>query len=205
MIIVSIGIITTIIFQISLSFGDYGLNVKGSKFNLTNSSEENAIEIRPRKNFFKTLKMYENILLYIYSRVLSTIATVYIPLWLNEITGVELVALVPLVSFIVSFLSSLPMDYLIRWCGNNSMYFLGIAITEIGCILIEINFDSSKAHFYIIASCLGAGSSITMVCSLCSIADMIANHSDQSGSVYSIVTTADKFISGIIILIIQTQ
>lgn len=145
--------------------------------------------------------------MYIFSRILSTLGSVYLPLWLNEVHGVELVALVPLVSYMISFLSSLPMDYLIRCFGNNVMYFAGLVICIIGCIQIEIitSADSSKVMFYLIASCLGAGSSISMVCSLCSIADMVADHSEQSGSVYSIVTTADKLISGVIIMAIQTM
>lgn len=201
----SIGILMVAVFQSSLIFGDYSSSLKQSSKVCKSNDNENQLKQRPRKNFFKSLEMYQNSLLYIYSRVLSVLAIVYIPLWLDEHTGVNLVAVVPLISYIVSFLSSLPMDYFIRWFGHNFMYLSGVLIYIIGCILIEMNHDSSNTMFYIIASCLGAGSSITTVCSLCSIADMVADHSDQSGSVYSIVSTADKLILGIFIMAIQTK
>lgn len=167
----------------------------------------NELKQHPHKNFFKSCKMYQNSLLYIYSRVLSTLSSVYIPLWLNEVCGVELVALIPLVSYVVSFLSSLPMDHFIRWFGHRVIYLLGVLISIVGCILIELSSDNdpSRAIIYAIACCLGAGSSITMVCSLCSIADMIADHPDQSGLVYSTITTADKLIVGVMIMAIQMR
>lgn len=201
----SISIVIVIVFQLSLKFGDYSLRLKQSSKVCKSNDTENQLKQRPRKNFFKSLEMYQNSLLYIFSRVLSVLTAVYIPFWLNEHTGVNLVAVVPLVSYIVSFLSSLPMDYFIRWFGHNVMYLSGVLICIIGCILIEMSPDSSNTLFYIIASCLGAGSSISTVCSLCSIADMVADHSDQSASVYSIVTTADKLIFGIFIMAIQTK
>lgn len=202
----SIGIITVAIFQSSLIFGDYSFRLKQSSKVCKSNDNENQLKKQHRKNFFKSLEMYQNSLLYIYSRVISVMTIVYIPLWLNEHTGVNLVAVVPLTSYIVSFLSSLPMDYFIRWFGHNFMYLSGVLICIIGCILIEMSHhDSSNIMFYVIACCLGAGSSITTICSLCSIADMVADHSHQSGSIYSIVSTADKLILGIFIMAIQTK
>lgn len=43
-----------------------------------------------------------------------------------------------------------------------------------------------------------------MISSLCLIANMIGKHADQSGSVYSAVTFADKLITGVAILIIES-
>lgn len=44
-----------------------------------------------------------------------------------------------------------------------------------------------------------------MVTSLCITADMIGSHSNQSGVVYSIVTFADKLITGIAVVIIENK
>lgn len=51
----------------------------------------------------------------------------------------------------------------------------------------------------------GAGGSITMVTSLCITAEMIGSYSNQSGVVYSIVTFADKLITGIAVVIIENK
>ncbi|KPJ07620.1 putative MFS-type transporter C19orf28 [Papilio machaon] len=48
-----------------------------------------------------------------------------------------------------------------------------------------------------------AGSSITLVSSLCVTADLIGPHSHQGASVYSIVTFADKLVTGIAVVAIE--
>lgn len=206
LIIALIGAVATVIFQISLTFGDYSVRQQQPV------RIESDVETMPyiniqRKNFLKIPEMYQNTLLYVYSRVLITIASVYIPLWLNEHTGVELVAIVPMISYIVSFVSSLPMDKTIRCFGHKVTYLSGVLIFIVGCILVEIssNFESPRVIFFATACLFGAGSSITMICSLCLIADMIADHTEQSGYVYAVVTTADKLIAGILIMAIQMQ
>ena len=197
----------TAIFQLSLTFGHYTKHSLRYK----RLEEENCTELqrfeRRRKNFFKLPEMYLNTLLYIFSRVVATIASVYIPLWLNEQSGVELVALVPLASYVASFLASLPTDYFIRRFGHNSMYMAGVIVTVLGSILVEVIHDveSSKALYYIIGACFGIGGSVTLTCSLCLIADMLADDSNQSGIVYSTVTTGDKLICGILIMAIQSK
>lgn len=55
-----------------------------------------------------------------------------------------------------------------------------------------------------IAILIGSGSSITMISSLCITADMIGKHSNQSGFIYSAVTFADKLITEIVVIIIET-
>lgn len=43
-----------------------------------------------------------------------------------------------------------------------------------------------------------------MISSLCITADMIGPHADQSGFIYSAVTFADKLITGVVVIIIET-
>lgn len=50
---------------------------------------------------------------------------------------------------------------------------------------------------------LGAGSSITLVSSLCVTADLIGPHSHQGALIYSIVTFADKLVTGIAVVAIE--
>lgn len=49
----------------------------------------------------------------------------------------------------------------------------------------------------------GAGSSITLVSSLCVTADLIGPHSHQGAAIYSIVTFADKLVTGIAVVAIE--
>lgn len=176
---------------------------------------------RRRKNFLKSPKMYQNALLYVFSRFFTTTSLVYIPLWLNDRlfqlsqdpslaessdTSVEHIATVPMVSFLSSFVSSLLIDKTHRIFGHKSLYLLGSLTCIFGCLLVETSISTqlSNARLYSIAILFGAGSSITMISSLCLIANMIGKHADQSGFVYSGVTFADKFITGIAVLAIES-
>lgn len=47
------------------------------------------------------------------------------------------------------------------------------------------------------------GGAITMVTSLCITADLIGPNSEQGAAVYSVVTFADKLITGIAVVLIE--
>lgn len=176
---------------------------------------------RVRKNFFKSALLYQNALLYVFSRLFMTTALVYIPLWLDERSltpsnnklpvesadkSVEHIATVPMVSFLSSFLSSMLMKYASHLFGHQVAYLLGSVISVSGCVLVSVAASPGSATYllYAIAMLFGAGSSITMISSLCITADMIGRHADQSGFIYSAVTFADKLITGIAVIVIES-
>lgn len=49
----------------------------------------------------------------------------------------------------------------------------------------------------------GAGSSVTMVSSLCFTADLIGSHTENGAFIYSVVTFADKLLNGIAVMAIE--
>ena len=49
----------------------------------------------------------------------------------------------------------------------------------------------------------GAGSSMTMVTSLCITADLIGSHTENGAFIYSAVTFADKVLNGVAVMIIE--
>lgn len=243
MILTLIGLCTTVMFQFGLSFSGYGLrrmqalnNRRASlesrssyrRLSESNDAERQPITMRApqqperrRKNFLKSPKMYQNALLYVFSRFFTTTSLVYIPLWLNDRlfqlsqdpslaessdTSVEHIATVPMVSFLSSFVSSLLIDKSHGILGHKSLYLLGSLTCIFGCLLVETSISTqlSNARLYSIAILFGAGSSITMISSLCLIANMIGKHADQSGFVYSGVTFADKLITGVAVLAIES-
>lgn len=174
---------------------------------------------RAQKNFFKTWRLYQNTFLYVFSRLFMTTALVYIPLWLNERTliptsesvsgsdnSIEHIATVPLVSFIASFAASMLMKYSHHCCGHQMFFFVGSIISVCACLMVEYvaSASSSSLLLYAIAILFGSGSSVTMISSLCIIADMIGRHADQSGFIYSAVTFADKLITGVAIVVIES-
>jgi Na+/melibiose symporter-like transporter len=175
-----------------------------------------------KKNFFKSPLLYQNALLYVFSRLFMTTSLVYMPLWLNERAvpsvpntissvgdgnqNIENLATVPLASFIASFLASMFFKMSDRFVGHKVGYLIGSILSIIGCfwVALEAKPSSSVWELYTVATFFGAGSSVTMIASLCITADMIGPHADQGGFIYSIVTFCDKLITGIAVVVIET-
>lgn len=160
-----------------------------------------------------------------------TTSLVYMPLWLNErswkpapaagndllypytemvIEGdrtIEHIATVPLMSFISSFVASMILKMVNRRIGHKVAYLIGSITSILGCLWVAeaASPDGSSIQLYLIAILFGAGSSVTMISSLCITADMIGPHADQGGFIYSAVTFCDKLITGIAVVIIETM
>lgn len=181
-----------------------------------------------KKNFFRSPLLYQNALLYVFSRLFMTTSLVYMPLWLNERSyipappanesvefvaslsdgsSIENIATVPLVSFIASFIASMTFKQADRFIGHKVGYLIGSIISFIGCLWVAFaaNPTSSVYELYVVATLFGAGSSITMIASLCITADMIGPHADQGGFIYSAVTFCDKLITGVVVITIETM
>jgi len=181
--------------------------------------EEIMVATIERKNFFKTPLLYQNALLYVFSRLFLTTSLVYMPLWLNErasqpnsssqlnaAAGVENIAIIPLISFIASFLASMIFKKLDVIIGHKVQYLIGSIISIAGCFWIELaaKIDAPNYELFIVAGLFGAGSSVTMIASLCITADMIGKHADQGGFIYSAVTFFDKLITGCVVVVIES-
>lgn len=65
-------------------------------------------------------------------------------------------------------------------------------------------FGNSKLKNFLFGNVfIGAGSSMTMVTSLCITADLIGTHTENGAFVYSVVTFADKLFNGIAVMVIE--
>lgn len=172
--------------------------------------------------------LYLNSLLYVSARLYQVLAIVYIPMWLkeelnqasnfnsllsdirqNEVSEMQLIALVPLMFFITSFLTSFVMKQTRlneKHCIN---YILGSIFSDIACtltiLLHKIEYlNSFDYKYYIIAACYGAGSSFTMISSMSKVAIMFQRDNvKHSGLIYSIVTFSDKVLTGVIIAMVE--
>lgn len=149
-----------------------------------------------------------------------TTSLVYMPLWLNERayvpTGlkdlpdnksIENIATVPLASFIASFMASMFFKMSDRFVGHKVGYLIGSVISVFGCAWVTLAATPTSPvwELYGVATLFGAGSSVTMIASLCITADMIGPHADQGGFIYSAVTFCDKLITGIAVVVIETM
>ncbi|XP_058805399.1 major facilitator superfamily domain-containing protein 12-like [Phymastichus coffea] len=143
-------------------------------------------------------------MLYVASRLFITLATVYLPLYIEEtgVGGRQALATVPLVSYLASFVSALMLKYINRSCGSKVCYLLGGLIGVTAALVAEFA-GSSEAVLYSVGVLVGAGSSITMVTALSITAELIGPRTENSALVYSVVTFLDKVITGLVVIIIE--
>lgn len=143
-------------------------------------------------------------MLYVASRLFITLATVYLPLYIEEIKvgGKRALATVPLVSYVSSFVAALLLKYINRTCGTKICYFLGAVIGILAAVITKF-VGSDTTVVYAIAVLIGAASSITMVTALSVTAELIGSRTERSALVYSIVTFLDKIITGLVVILIE--
>lgn len=158
--------------------------------------------------FFRDPRLYQAALLYVSSRLFSTLSQVFVPLYLDESLGedAESLALVPLATFLASFAASLAVKSMNRRCGRMLTYMLGALLCLVSCVWIYLgsgpNYESRE--IYAVAILLGSGSSVTLVTSLCITADLIGDSTDSGAAVYSAVTFADKLFNGLAVMLIES-
>ncbi|XP_014212674.1 major facilitator superfamily domain-containing protein 12-like [Copidosoma floridanum] len=143
-------------------------------------------------------------LLYVASRLFVTLATVYLPLYIEEtnIGGRQALATVPMVSYASAFLAAFLLKHINRSCGSKFCYLLGSLIGLLAAVVVEFS-ESNGPTMYTAAVLIGAGSSITMVTALSITADLIGSRTESSALVYSIVTFLDKVVTGLVVLVIE--
>jgi hypothetical protein len=113
----------------------------------TSEATRNELPTVQKKNFFKTPALYQNAFLYVFSRLFMTTSLVsmvdiiernvdemsfqvYIPFWLTEqgSSSIENIAIIPLVSFISSFVASNLFKQIDKFLGQKNGYLLGSVI-----------------------------------------------------------------------------
>uniref|UniRef100_A0ABD2XLR2 Major facilitator superfamily (MFS) profile domain-containing protein n=1 Tax=Trichogramma kaykai TaxID=54128 RepID=A0ABD2XLR2_9HYME len=157
-----------------------------------------------RKSSIQTNVLATVAMLYVASRLFITLATVYLPLYIEEVDegGRQALATVPLVSYCASFATAMLIKYINRSCGAKLCYLLGAVIGVVAALVVEIA-GSHVAILYVVAVLIGAASSITMVTALSITAELIGPRTESSAMVYSVVTFLDKVITGLVVILIE--
>ncbi|KAK2579469.1 hypothetical protein KPH14_010783 [Odynerus spinipes] len=199
-----LGLTATILFHILL---------KGNLLENTNQSQAKVDEStwllgdgssNSRRSWFGTSILLRVAMLYVASRLFITLATVYLPLYIEEtaVGGKQALATVPLVSYLSSFAAALLLKYMNRSCGTKICYLLGALIGILSATITQFG-GYHGIVLYTVAILIGAGSSITMVTALSVTAEIIGPRTESSALVYSIVTFLDKVVTGLVVVLIE--
>lgn len=219
LILATLGLIATVSFHVFLKASLLEQTVKSDV-------EEPDVASNRRLSWVGITVLLRVAMLYVASRLFITLATVYLPLYIEEtkVDGKQALASVPLVSYVSSFTAALLLKYINRVCGTKvqrfgdkrgrgrgyifvsfdpqACYFLGAVIGIVAAVVTEF-VGSNTAIVYIVAVLIGAGSSVTMVTALSVTAELIGSRTERSAFVYSIVTFLDKIITGLVVIFIE--
>ncbi|KYQ55073.1 putative MFS-type transporter C19orf28 [Trachymyrmex zeteki] len=197
------GLIATVYFHIFLKANllDQTMFLKSD---IEKSTKPSNVSLNRRISWIDVTVLLRVAMLYVASRLFITLATIYLPLYIEEtkVDGKQALASVPLVSYVFSFTAALLLKYLNRICSTKACYFFGAVIGIIAAVVTEF-VRSNSTVVYIVAVLIGVGSSITMVTALSVTAELIGCRTERSAFVYSIVTFLDKIITGLVVIFIE--
>lgn len=203
--ITSFGIVATILFHTCLK--SHLLEViplSPTKQDSESTIDKNSCNVNRKHSWIGTTLLMRVALLYVASRLFITLATVYLPLYIEEtdVGGKQALATVPLVSYLASFGAALTLKYINRSCGTKICYLIGALIGILAAIITEYA-GNYELVIYLTAILIGIASSITMVTALSVTAELIGPRTENSAVVYSIVTFLDKVVTGLVVIFIE--
>ncbi|XP_063980764.1 major facilitator superfamily domain-containing protein 12-like [Diachasmimorpha longicaudata] len=203
-VITAFGIASTVLFHAFLKAKLLEVVPVASQKSDSEAPGRNEAESNRRRSWIGITLLLRVALLYVASRLFITLATVYLPLYIEEtdVGGKQALATVPLVSYLASFAAALTLKYINRSCGTKICYLLGALIGILGAAVTEY---AGRYEFivYAVAILIGAASSITMVTALSVTAEIIGPRTENSALVYSIVTFLDKVVTGLVVVFIE--
>jgi len=125
LILTTFGLITTVCFHIFLKAKllDQTISVKP---NIEQPAKQPANVTSNRRISLSDITILLRVaMLYVASRLFITLATVYLPLYIEEtkVDGKQALASVPLVSYVSSFTAALLLKYINRICGTKVIIF----------------------------------------------------------------------------------
>ncbi|XP_017878226.1 major facilitator superfamily domain-containing protein 12-like [Ceratina calcarata] len=199
----AIGLATTVLFHVFLK-ADLLENFDLNKGNVEEARRLINNSQNDRSSWLGTTILLRVAMLYVASRLFITLATVYLPLYIEEtdVDGKEALATVPLVSYTSSFVAALLLKYINKSCGTKICYLLGTLIGILSGVVTEYG-GNSAIIIYVVAILIGSGSSITMITALSVTAEIIGPRTERSAIVYSIVTFLDKVVTGLVVIFIE--
>ncbi|CAH1392663.1 unnamed protein product [Nezara viridula] len=176
---------------------------------LENDDSNRSSERLSFKDLFLRWILYQVALVYTTTRVFVNVSQSFIVLYLHSYLNMESesLAVIPFVMYVASFLSSWICKPLYGFCGRKLAFSIGCLLAVGGCIWIFFGYGDVYVSYgiYGVSILYGAAVSILLVTSLSVTAEMIGDDVGNSAFVYGIMSFADKFSCGVIIMIIQAM
>ncbi|XP_076246049.1 major facilitator superfamily domain-containing protein 12 isoform X2 [Calliopsis andreniformis] len=193
---IGIGSIASILFHIF---------VKEQAVNNANGSLRRST--RTVSVLLKDIRLYQVACIYMPTRLFVNLSQIYVPLYLHESLHMPAtsLAVIPLIMFLSSFVTSLVIEKLNTKLGRKIAYCFGVILGICACIWIHFGVGATyvKYQIYPVALILGSAGSIMLVTSLGVTADFIGHNTDSGAFVYGVMSFTDKLCNGLAVMLIQ--
>jgi len=203
---VSIGIVATIIFHIQVS--------KPQPMNEGYEAEQGSLtlQVDPMSvlDWIKEPQTYQVSMVYMTTRIFVNLTQTYVPLYLQVTLQLpsSYVATIPLIMFLVGFVTSTVMKYLNRKIGRKATFLLGCSLGFASClwILFGCKNDNMFVQYEVfgVAALIGAGGSTMLVTSLSVTAELIGQNCESAAFIYGAMSLTDKFANGLVVIAVQS-
>lgn len=147
-------------------------------------------------------------LVYSLVRLSLNVAQVYLSFFITDTLNMDdkALAALPLVSYIAQFCATLVSKRVSDKIGPRKGIILASVFVVIASIIMAFLKESTSQTYamYFTVFLLGGGLALAMILSVNMEADLVDVHTDTAAFVYGACSLADKFISGIVIIMVQT-
>lgn len=159
------------------------------------------------KGYLKSAWFYKIAAIYMSTRLIVNVTQVYFPMYLTDTISLNktFIALVPLITYVSGFVTSLCMRYINKYVGRNVSYLIGLVLIALFSLLMWFDsfIYSCTVNSLVAAVLLGAAGSIILITSLSMTTDLIGDNTNTGAFVYGAMSFTDKLSNGIVIAILQ--
>ncbi|XP_029658093.1 major facilitator superfamily domain-containing protein 12 isoform X1 [Octopus sinensis] len=156
------------------------------------------------KDWWYEPQFYMIAVIYMATRLFLNISQIYLPLYVLDTIQLnkKYIAIVPLVVYIFSFLTTLIMKMVNSTIGAKMTFVIGLIISlsfSIWILFIPIN----SMQVFGAAAFNGIGGSVILITSLSLTTELIATNTESAAFVYGSLSLVDKCANGIAVVVIQ--
>lgn len=196
-VVVVLGAVTSMVFHVGVK----------EKVNLDEDNRQLIQSSQDRASLLQCKRLYNVACVYMATRLFVNLSQVYIPLYLQGFLNLpsELLAILPLVMFASSFLTSIIIQPLNVEFGRKLTYIYGTLLGLGACLWVQLGKDYYYANYeiYGVVMTFGCASSIMLVTSLGITADLIGADTNNGAFVYGLMSFSDKISNGVAVMLIQ--
>jgi len=165
-------------------------------------------------DWFKEPQFYQIAGVYMSTRLFVNLSQAYIPLYLQESLELDskYVAIVPLVMYCSSFVTSGFMKVLNHKAGRKMSYTLGAVVGMVAAGWVYYGGEDEHGGAYkffkqygifFAGAMFGAAGSAVLITSLSLTAELIGPNTESAGFVYGAMSFTDKVSNGLAVMVIQ--